>query len=143
MYTNTDATFFRETASGYEPKYLGRVFLDYEKRKNILSTGVSSANSAFFIVPYTAVLLTSFDGSWAFDNTINFTGFHPNINIDANGKNFIVLGKFTEMITGATATEISNNLKAFKADKEIFIVAYSDKKISGTQRVKHYEVGCK
>lgn len=119
MYTNTDATFFRETASGYEPKYLGRVFLDYEKRKNILSTGVTSGNTSLFIIPFMGA------------------------DIDANGKNFIVLGKFTEMITGSTATEISNNLKAFKADKEVFIVSYSDKKISGTQRVKHYEVGCK
>lgn len=119
MYTNTTATLYTETSTGYTATFLGRVFLDFVKGKNILQSGLSTADSVFILIP------------------------RVDIDIKANGKNFILEGEYTQDITGANATEISNNLKAFKQGKEIFVISTVDKKISGSKRMHHYEVGCK
>ena len=119
MYTNSTATMFTETTAGYIPTFLGRVFIDHEKRKNLLLTGLTSIDSVFVMIPSVDIPIT------------------------ANGKNFIVKGEFTENVIGNTATELSNNLKAFKQANETYIISTVDRKISGSKRVQHTEVGCK
>lgn len=119
MYTNTTLTLYSETPTGYIPTYLGPAFLDYVKGKTVLATGLSTSDGIFIMIP------------------------HVDVDIKANGKNFILQGEYTQNIIGATATELSNKLKAFKADKEIFLISTVDKKISGSPRMHHYELGCK
>ena len=119
MYTNDTATMYTEQANGYIPIYLGPVFIDHEKRKNLLQTGLTSIDSVFVMIP------------------------RIDIPVTANGKNFIVKGEFTNNIVGATATELSNKLKAFKQANETYLISTVDKKTSGSRRMHHYEVGCK
>lgn len=135
MYTNTDLTVYNYIKIGlvefYKPFFVGRAFLDHVKQSNIRQSGLSTVDAVSALVPYNT----------AFTNI--YTGLSTEFTLDTNGKDFIVVGNHTTVVTGATSQEVSNNLKSFRAGKQIYMINNVDIKLNGSINMWHYEVGCK
>ena len=84
--------------------------MDHVKQSNIRQSGLSTVDAVSALIPYNT----------AFTNI--YTGLSTEFTLDTNGKDFIVVGNHTTVVTGATSQEVSNNLKSFRVGKEIYMI---------------------
>jgi hypothetical protein len=123
MFTNADITLYQMNKNGtYTRKVIEKVFWDEVKQSNVLKSGMANSDSVTIFIPKSSVT-----------DTLSIT----------TGKDLVINGKVELEIDNASPQTISGSLRTLTTTYETHTINAFDKKLFGSEEMKHYQLSCK